>query len=216
MSVIGKWYEGHVFPLILKVADRAVIQERQTLLQQAKGRVLEVGIGSGLSAPFYPDEVAQVIGIEPNEALLEDCEINVTKAQQSHQTLPAFKLETGDAQCLKFEDNSFDTVVAFLVFCTIPDPDKAAKEIYRVLKPGGQLLFFEHVEADKPALARWQKRLNPLWSKMACGCQLDRHTSKVFESAGFVFDDFKKYKLPHAPSIISTVIEGRGVKPILS
>ena len=118
----------------------------------------------------------------------------------------------GDAQQLTFQDNSFDTAVAFLVFCTIPDPQKAAKELFRVLKPGGQLLFFEHVAAEKPSTARWQARLNPYWNKVACGCHLNRDTTKIFEDAGFEFDEFKKYHLPKAPSVVSTVIQGRAVK----
>ena len=209
---IGTWYEGHIFPLLLRMADGAVTTERQTLLAQCNGLVLEVGIGTGLSAPFYPESVTQVVGIEPNEALLEDCEINITNAQLEHLELPAFKIQAGDAQNLKFEDNSFDTAVAFLVFCTIPDPKKAAMELFRVLKPGGQLLFFEHVVAEKASTARWQARLNPYWSKVACGCHLDRDTTRVFEEAGFEFDEFRKYHLPRAPGIVSTVIQGRGIK----
>ncbi len=212
MTGLGSWYEGRIFPLLLKIADSAVVKERELLLQQCKGRVLEVGIGTGLSAPFYPKGVTQVVGIEPNEALLEECEINVTNAQLTNLALPPFKIETGDAQTLKFEDDSFDTVVAFLVFCTIPDPRKAAKEIFRVLKPGGQLLFFEHVVAEKPAMARWQKRLNPIWSKVACGCHLDRDTTDVFEQAGFELGEFKKFHLPKAPGIVSTVIQAKGMK----
>jgi len=213
-GIIGSWYEEHIFPLLLKIADGAVIEERKLLLKQCYGQVLEVGIGGGLSAPFYPREVDRVVGIEPNSALLDVCEASVTQAQKESPSLPPFKIEKGDAQALQFEDNRFDTVVAFLVFCTIPDPEQAAKELWRVLKPGGQLLFFEHVLSESHRVARWQKRLNPIWGKIACGCQLNRDTAKTFESVGFDFNEMKKFHLPKAPGILSTVIQGRAIKPV--
>ncbi len=181
MGGLRNWYERFVFSPLLNVADRALHEVRVELLGQARGRVLELGIGSGLSLPWYDEQVEEVVGLEPSEALLAQCR----KQLDGRQSGPPVTLVQGSAESLSYPDNSFDTVVAFLVFCTIPDPQSAAHEIRRVLRPDGQLLFFEHVQAPHQRLARWQQRLNPAWSRIACGCQLTRETREVFADAGF-------------------------------
>lgn len=203
--MIMSFYESNVFPWVLKVADRAFRREREEILGSARGRILEIGIGSGISLPFYSAQVEQVVGIEPSEALL-------LKAHQAAKNVPAMagkvSLQAGDAQDLQFADNSFDCVVAFLVFCTIPDPEKAAKEVFRVLKPGGSLIFFEHVQAPSERLARWQNRLNPVWNKLGCGCNLNRTTQEVFEQQGFHFESIDAFYHPKIIRLVSPVIKG--------
>jgi len=188
------------------MVDRALSRVRSDLLKQARGRVLEIGIGSGLSLDYYPAEVQEVVGIEPSAALLAQCRRRI----EVHAELPATELVQCGAEELPFADDSFDTVVAFLVFCTIPEPERAAREMRRVLKPGGQLIFFEHVHAPEPGLARWQDRLNPLWQPMACGCNLNRDTGAVFEQAGFNMADVRVTYHPDIPlPLVRPVIEGR-------
>lgn len=205
MSRIGTLYERFVFSPILSMADRALAGARSGLLEQARGRVLEIGIGSGLSLDYYGEDVQELVGLEPSTELLEQCRHRLEKRSGSVPT----DLVAGGAERMPWPDNSFDTVVAFLVFCTIPDPQTAAREMYRVLKPGGKLIFFEHVKAPETSLARWQQRLNPYWRPMACGCNLDRDTRSVFEQAGFDMTGTRVHHHPDIPlPLVRPVIEG--------
>ncbi|PIE43459.1 MAG: SAM-dependent methyltransferase [Gammaproteobacteria bacterium] len=215
--MIYAFYEKTIFPWVLKVADRAFRRQREEVLSRASGRVLEIGVGSGISLPFYSAGVSELVGIEPSHALRDKC----------HDAKHGFagasvSIEHGDAQALTYPDESFDTVVAFLVFCTIPNPEAAAREVYRVLKPGGKLFFFEHVSAatemasDKRSarsLAKWQERLNPLWNRVSCGCNLNRDTYQLFHNQGFHFHDYQAYRHPGIISLVSPVIQGCAFKP---
>ncbi|MCP5162310.1 MAG: class I SAM-dependent methyltransferase [Hahellaceae bacterium] len=206
-------YEQYCFPWILKYVDRAVIDDRKQTLAKVQGRVLEIGIGTGSSVPWYPENLTEVVGIEPCGALLDDCAKAVERVQQRTGGGTRFTLSVADAQALPFPDNSFDTVVAFLVFCTIPDPYKAAQEAFRVLKSGGRMVFFEHVRSDRPTLAKWQRRSNPVWKVLGCGCHLDRDTRAVLAEAGFRFEEFRfEHKISVMP-LVSPIIQGVAVKP---
>jgi len=198
-------YERLVFSPLLSVADKALAGVRGQLLQQAHGRVLELGIGSGLSLGYYSDRVTELTGLEPSGALLDQCRSRL----EGLPSAPPTTLVRGGAEVLPWPDEHFDTVVAFLVFCTIGDPDAAAREIRRVLRPGGRLVFFEHVGAPEARLARWQHRLNPLWSRMACGCQLTRDTRACFAAAGFDMTDVNIRRHPAIPlPLVKPTIEG--------
>ena len=205
MSRIGTFYERFVFSPVLAMADRALSGARVELLEHARGRVLEIGIGSGLSLDYYGDGVEELVGLEPSTALLQQCRERLTVSSQAPNT----ELVASSAECMPWPDNSFDTVVAFLVFCTIPDPEAAAREMNRVLKPDGQLIFFEHVQAPEQRLARWQNRLNRCWQPLACGCNLNRDTRSVFERAGFDMSGIRTHHHPDIPlPLVRPVIEG--------
>ncbi len=204
MSLAG-FYERHVFSPVLKLAERTLADVRRELLSQASGEVLEIGIGSGLSLSHYGPAVERIVGLEPSEVLLGECQERVASRHEG----PPVELVQAGAESMPFEDNRFDTVVAFLVFCTIPEADRAALEMVRVLKPGGRLLFFEHVAAPEPGLARWQQRLNPLWRPLACGCNINRDTRRVFERAGFDMSGVEVRRHPDIPlPLVQPVIEG--------
>lgn len=144
-------YEDRLFPVLLDWATRPVHRDRARIVGQAHGRVLELGVGTGSNFTFYGDSATEIHGIEPVEAMLD-------MARDAADQCPhpgRFILRTGDAQQLPYPDHHFDTVVACLVFCTIPDPRQAAAEAFRVLKPGGTLLALEHVLSDR----RWVQRL---------------------------------------------------------
>jgi len=203
------FYSRYVFPVILDLTTRPVRPDCEALLSDVHGQVLELGVGSGANLPLYGDSVESVTGIEPDAVLLGKANERLKK---SPTAFPA-SLIAGDAQQLTFDDASFDAVVACLVFCTIPDPLIAAREAFRVLKPGGKLVFFEHVGAKDTVKARWQARINPLWRKMACGCDITRDTRQVFESAGFEFESFNAFDHPKIMWLVSPVIQGVAVKP---
>ncbi|MFE8071247.1 class I SAM-dependent methyltransferase [Marinobacteraceae bacterium S3BR75-40.1] len=205
MKTLSRWYEAHVFPHLLEVTDRALREDRHQLLHQATGDVLEIGIGSGNSLPWYGTAVNRLVGLEPSADLLSHCR------EKLAEQVPPFPVELvqAGAEDLPFPENHFDTVVAFLVFCTIPEPERAARELRRVLKPGGRVLVFEHVRSERPGVARWQTRVDPVWKHLACGCHLDRDTANVFARAGFDTSRLTHWRHPRIPlPLLAPVISG--------
>lgn len=206
------FYEDHVFPVFLDLATRPFRRDREQLISQATGRVLEIGIGTGANLEHYTSEATEVTGLEPSRAMLNQAAQRAGKLRSTTHGKTQFEFVVGGAEALPFADNSFDTVIACLVFCTIPDVGNAAREAYRVLKPGGQFLFFEHVAHPAAGIQRWQKRLNPLWKKIACGCHLDRDTATTFRTAGFRFITLDAFEHPKAPPLVNAIIRGKATK----
>ncbi len=165
----------HVFsalydPLLWVGERTGMAKRRRDLLSQADGRVLELGAGTGLNLPHYPDEIAELTLTEPAAPMLPKLERRLRKTDRDGQVVVA------TAEDLPFDDDSFDTVVSTLVLCTVDDPRRAIEETARVLRPGGKLLFLEHVRADTRRLARWQDRLHRPWHAFAAGCHANRPT----------------------------------------
>jgi SAM-dependent methyltransferase len=155
------------------LAERAGLAARRgALLAGVRGRVLEIGAGTGLNLAHYPAGADLVVS-EPDEAMAERLR---TRAAALDRPV---ELVIAGASALPFPDDSFDTVVSTLVLCTVPDQHAALAEVARVLRPGGRLLFLEHVRSDSPRLARWQDRLNRPWSAFAEGCNCNRRTLDV-------------------------------------
>lgn len=203
------FYEDRIFPYVMEWGTRPFRRSCEQALAHARGKVLEIGVGTGANLRYYTPAVTEVVGIEPIESMLE------TARSRLRKSTPPFRwqLQQADARALPFEDASFDSVVAVLVFCTIPDPERAAAEAFRVLRPGGKLVFFEHVVAPHEGVARWQHRINPLWKKMACGCEITRDTRRLFEQAGFQFEALREWNHEKAISLVAPVISGVGVRP---
>ena len=164
---------------------------RDGLLAQARGRVLELGAGTGVNLEHYGPDVTELVLLEPAEPMARRLE---PKAAARGATV----VRAG-AESLPFEADSFDTVVATLVLCTVPDLDRALDEIRRVLKPDGRLLFLEHVQAEDPGLAKWQRRLNPIQKRVACGCHLDRPTPDAI-AARFDLVELQRDRMRKAPA----------------
>lgn len=153
-------------------------KQRQETIRTAKGKVLELGIGTGLNLPHYRD-VEKVVGIDPDPYMLKRAYLQIQRA-----SVPV-ELNPYSTEELPFEDAYFDTVISTLVFCTIPDADKAAREVHRILKPEGTFRFLEHVRAKTPFLAKVQDKLTPAWKKLCAGCHLNRDTIGLFQRSGF-------------------------------
>jgi ubiquinone/menaquinone biosynthesis C-methylase UbiE len=172
---MGKVWErtfSGLYDPLLWIGERAgMAQRRSALLSQASGRVLELGAGTGLNLPHYPDNLAELVLTEPSPPMVGRLERRAEKAGITGSVVVA-----ADAERLQFGDDSFDTVVSTLVLCTVGDPQQAIREIARVLRPGGRLLFLEHVRSDSPRLARWQDRLHRPWHAFAAGCNANRPT----------------------------------------
>ncbi|HEY9080511.1 class I SAM-dependent methyltransferase [Magnetovibrio sp.] len=177
-------YDRHVLPHLIDVAMRAPMasRERQQLIPQASGVVLEIGAGSGLNMPFYGPEVCKLFALEPSEKLRRKAQ---PKAANTSFEVEFLALKGED---IPLEPSSIDTVVTTWTLCTIPDPIKALQAMYRVLKPGGRLLFVEHGRAPEDRLARWQDRLTPAWSCCAGGCHLNRRPDQLIAAAGFALE----------------------------
>jgi ubiquinone/menaquinone biosynthesis C-methylase UbiE len=178
---IMAFYKERIVPYLVHMAMRqeTLAPYRNRVVSGAKGRVLEVGIGSGLNLSHYGDSADQVIGIDPSEKLLSMAAHGVRR--------PSLRVTflKGSAETIPLEDASIDTVVTTWALCTIPDVTTALSEMCRVLKPDGRLLFVEHGRSPDRSVRRWQDRLTPLWKCLGGGCHLNRAISQLIESAGF-------------------------------
>ena len=153
---------------------------RKEMLAGATGRVVEVGAGNGINFAHYPSTVTEVIAVEPEPYLR-------SQAEKAAGAAPVpVRVVTGVADALELEGGSADAVVACGVLCSVPDQSAALEEFRRVLRPGGELRFYEHVRSRRPGFARWQQRVDPLWTRMFGGCHADRDTLGEIERAGFV------------------------------
>ena len=179
------FYEKHCLPHVLNFACglEAIRQQRQKVVPLAAGRVLEVGMGSGLNIPFYnPESVEVVWGLEPSEHMRSKAgkQVEASPIEIRWLDLPGEEVP--------LEDNSIDTVLLTYTLCTIPDWKKALEQMRRVLKSDGRLIFCEHGEAPEEGIRSWQRRINPIWKKIAGGCHLDRPIPRYIEAGGFTID----------------------------
>jgi ubiquinone/menaquinone biosynthesis C-methylase UbiE len=184
-------------------AERAGLgAHRQALLGKASGRVLEIGGGTGANLPFYGSGVESLTITEPSEPMAQRLERRLEQYE-----LPA-KVVRAPAEELPFESGSFDAAVSTLVLCTVGDQERSLAELLRVLRPGGSLLFIEHVRSDSPGLARWQGRLNPLQRVIACGCHCDRSTVDRARTAGFKITELEHDELHKVPPWVRPLAVG--------
>lgn len=175
-------YSTYVLPRLthLSMRQKHLRPYRARVVGGAKGRVLEIGIGSGRNLPFYSEAVEQVTGVDISPEMLALAQRAVSSQARRNITLLAHTAES-----LPFEKNSFDTVVMTWTLCNIPNPRAALSEARRVLKPDGELRFVEHGLAPEPDVRKWQEWLTPLWRRCAGGCHLNRKTDDLIHDAGF-------------------------------
>lgn len=175
-------YERHVLPHLIDYACGmgAVMKTRAQVVPLAEGEVLEIGIGSGLNLSFYdPAKVRRIVGVDPSADMQK---LARQRAEQISIPVEMIALELGQIQA---EDARFDSIVCTFTLCTIPDAVAALREMRRVLRPGGKLLFSEHGLAPDASVVRWQNRLTPLWKPLAGGCHLNRDIPALLEAGGF-------------------------------
>ncbi len=190
------FYEDWILPHLINCACGAppVMAQRGRIVPQARGRVLEVGMGSGLNLAHYRrDQVDFVWGLEPSRGMRRRAarRVEASGIEVRWLDLPGEEIP--------LDDNSVDTVVLTYTLCTIPDWHSALKQMHRVLKPGGQLLFCEHGEAPDEQVRRWQERLNPYWSRLAGGCHLHRPIPDMLLEAEFRIETLESRYLPQSP-----------------
>jgi ubiquinone/menaquinone biosynthesis C-methylase UbiE len=174
-------YARNILPRLIDLVMRneSDMAERARLIPTAQGRVLEVGFGSGLNLPFYGAAVERVYGLDPSRALYALARRRIEGARVPFEFIP------GSAEDIPLPAASVDDVVMTWTACSIPDPERALREVRRVLRPEGRLIFVEHGRAPDVVVARWQDRLNPLWKRVAGGCNLNRRIDDLVSGAGF-------------------------------
>ena len=178
------FYQDQVVPLLINwsMRQKNLAAYRARIIPAAEGRVLEIGIGSGLNLPFYSRNVARVIGLEPSPRLL-------AMAHRVERTgNGSVEFIEGSAEAIPLQVASVDTVVTTWTLCSIPDALRALRDMRRVLRPGGRLLFVEHGRAPDPNVIWWQDRLTPVWKRLGGGWHLNRAIGTLIEGAGFQFD----------------------------
>lgn len=174
-----------------KMEQSGFAEKRDQLLVGISGRVVEVGAGNGMNFPHYPAEVMHVVAVEPEPRLRQIAEENAKQAPVPVEVVD------GTADALPIDDASVDAAVASLMLCTVPDVPAALTELRRVIRPGGQLHFFEHVRADTPGLARVQRILDAtVWPRLGGGCHASRDTRTAIETAGFTIERLDQLRLP--------------------
>ena len=176
---------------------------RRELLNRARGSTVEIGAGTGLNLPHYPDDLDELVLVEPDPAMRSRLEKRLCQNGRRAGLVDA------PAERLPFPDASADTLVSTFVLCTVDAPDLALREIARVLRPDGQLLFIEHVRSDSPRLARWQDRLARSWRHFGRGCRCNRATAELMVTAGLTLDDVCEASWRAMPPIVRPLVAGR-------
>jgi SAM-dependent methyltransferase len=182
--------------------EAGLLDMRREVLATAKGRALELGAGTGANLALYPPAVQELVLAEPSPHMTKQLRRKLAESGREATVVEA------PAERLPFEDSSFDTAVFTLVLCTVPDPAAALAEAARVLRPGGRLLFVEHVRAREPGLARWQDRLERPWRFCADGCHCNRDTVATIEASPLTLEHVERDQMPKAPPIIKPLIKG--------
>lgn len=176
-------FAAAIYDALMVPADRLGFEQvRKMVAANASGKVLEIGAGTGLNFKFLKS-ASCVLAIEPDRFMLKKAAVRLSGSSSKGGPGCAVLVQA-EAETIPFPDNSFDTVISTLTFCTIMDPVRAATEIRRVLKPDGRFYFAEHPIAERPFLARAEKAVTPVWKRMAGGCHLDRDIVSNFRSGG--------------------------------
>ena len=187
------FYDNHILPRVLDLAMKrsALAEQREWVMKQVRGQVLEVGFGSGLNLPYYPREVRTLSAVEPSTAMRNRA---MKRIEKSGKTVSLIARGIDKKQFLP--DGSFDTIVSTWTMCTIADPAAALKEIYRLLKRGGRFVFVEHGLAPDREVVRWQKKFNGITQKWGGGCHLDRDIEAILRASKLEIDKLEKFYLP--------------------
>jgi ubiquinone/menaquinone biosynthesis C-methylase UbiE len=189
------FYQRRILPRLIHfgMRQKQLLRLRERLVAGTRGRVLELGIGSGLNLPFYPRELDMLLGLDPSRELLQ-----MAKQHSSWVHFPV-ELSEGRAEDIPLGDRAVDHVVMSWTLCSVADPAQVLSEVRRVLRPAGSLVFVEHGRAPEPRVQRWQDRLTPAWRRVAGGCHLNRPIDQLIEESGLRLTDLETGYLVAGP-----------------
>ncbi len=193
---LKSWYDAHVMPRLITLAcgQEGIEKRRAQVIPLASGKVFELGCGGGLNQPLYDSAlVTEFAGIDPHAKLLDGA-----RARAAARGWQA-DIRQGVGEAIPFPDGSFDTVVCTYTLCSVDDPSQVMREMRRILKPGGRLLFLEHGRAPDPSVARWQERIEPIWTPLGGGCRLTRPIGSALRGAGFDVEPLGQAYLSNTP-----------------
>ena len=201
-------YSKYLFPRILDWVMRGdeTDEQRRLVLSEASGKVFEIGFGTGLNMPHYPNTVESITVADKNPGMNK---LALRRIDESRLTVEHHVM---DGQELPLEDASFDNVVCAFTLCSIPDAYKALGEMRRILRPGGKLLFIEHGLSDDPKVARWQHRLTPIQKMIGDGCRLNRNFAEIIRNANFHIAKLENFYMPNEPRFLAYMYRGVAVK----
>jgi len=199
------FYAKYIFPRVLdwSAGSPEFGEYRRRALEPARGETLEIGFGTGLNLPYYPQTVTRLTAIDPVSMLEDRVEKRIAACR-----IPVTRMRLDAQGRLPFEDHAFDTVVTTLTLCSIPDIAAALSEIRRALKPEGRFVFFEHGRSDDPKVARRQDRFNPIQKIIGAGCNMNRKIDALVENAGFEITTLDRFLSPNAPRILAEMYRG--------
>ncbi|HEY8083965.1 MAG TPA: class I SAM-dependent methyltransferase [Solirubrobacterales bacterium] len=199
------WGRGFaaIYDRAFEATEEAGLREiRRAALAEASGRTIDIGSGTGANLSLYPEGVTELVLAEPDPHMLKKLQAKVGETGIATEVVQA------PAESLPFEESSFDTAVFTLVLCTVPNPKVALAEVARILRPGGRLLFVEHVRSKDAGLARWQDRLEKPWRFLGDGCHCNRDTVATIEASRLTLDDLVQSELPKTPPIVRPLVRG--------
>jgi ubiquinone/menaquinone biosynthesis C-methylase UbiE len=202
------WFAPFYDQFMAQSEEACVAGWRRELLAEASGEVLDLGAGTGANVPFFGPRVEHVVAAEPDPAMAKQLREKLRARNESRIEV----VET-EAESLPFGDAAFDVVVSTLVLCTVRDPVAALSQVRRVLKPGGRLLFVEHVAAERPARRILQHVAEPAWKRLAGGCHLTRRTDETIAKAGFTIRELTRDSIRKALPVVRPSIRGVALRP---
>jgi len=199
------FYASYIFPRLLDwtLGAPEFCEYRRIALEPAIGETLEIGFGTGLNLPYYPDAVTKLIAIDSENMLEDRVEKRIAACR-----IPVTRIRLDAQGRLPFDDCAFDTVVTTMTLCSIRDAAPALAEIRRALKPGGRFVFFEHGRSDDPNVARRQDRFNPIQKIIGVGCNMNRRIDELIENAGFKITTLDRFILPKTPRLLAEMYRG--------
>lgn len=194
-----------IYDRFMRASERACLEEWRTdLLADLSGSILEIGAGTGANVPRYPSGVERLVLVDDDRHMLARLEARVRASGRS-----GIEIHEASATALPFPDASFDAVVSTLVLCSVPDVETVLAEIRRVLRPGGAFVYLEHVaDAEGTSRLTWQRRVEPVWRRLAGNCHLTRRTGEAIRKAGFIVDDERRESMRKALPIVRPTVRG--------
>jgi ubiquinone/menaquinone biosynthesis C-methylase UbiE len=202
------FYANNLFPWVLDATEpKEMAEQRRFILSQVKGKVLEIGMGTGVNLPFYPEHVREISTVEPSDAMRPRVK------KRENETGLIVDWHQGKGEKMPFKDEYFDTVVSADVLCTVDDVDAVLSEAFRVLKPGGKLHFLEHGLSREKRIKKRQKRLNGLSKLVGCGCQLTRNMEEHLRKSEFTIQEMEHVPLFSGMNEVYSHIRGIALKP---